>query len=131
VTVWLALLIVIAFVVAILFAIAHVAGAKSPVTSKLSAPCPICAGKEIYLSGKAYECASCHSVLRVAITSQTLWAIPTLVGMSAVILLTIPLQKSGVLSGVWLAASRGGLAALAFGVAARVFIRGLKYRVRS
>jgi hypothetical protein len=52
-----------------------------------------------------------------------------MVGMCAVILLTVPLERSGVLSGVWLAASRGGLVALAFGVTARVFIRGLKYRV--
>ena len=131
VPVWFALLFIIAAVAAIIFAIAHVAGPKSPVPSKLSAPCPICGGKEIYLAGKVYECANCHSVLRVAITSQSLWAVPILVGMCAVILLTVPLQRFGLLSGVWLAASRGGLAALAFGVTARAFIRGLKYRVRS
>jgi predicted neutral ceramidase superfamily lipid hydrolase len=130
-TVWLALVLVTAFVVAVVFAMAHVAGPKAPVPSKLLAPCPVCSGKEIYLTGKVYECANYHSVLRVAITSRSLWAIPTLVGMCAVILLTVPLQRSGILSGMWLAASRGGLAALAFGVSARVFIRGLKYRVPS
>jgi hypothetical protein len=96
--------------------------------SILSAPCPICAGRAIFRTGNVYECANCHSALKVAITSRSLWAIPTLVGMCAVLLLTVPLEQSGFLSGVWLAAIRGGLAALAFGLTARVFIRGLKYR---
>ena len=86
-------------------------------------------GKTILLTGKLYECANCHSILRVAITSRSLLAIPTVLGMCAVMLLTIPLERAGFLSGVWLAATRGGLAALAFGFSARVFIQGLKYRV--
>jgi hypothetical protein len=127
--IWVALLLIVAFVVAILVAIAHVAGPKNATPSRLSAPCPVCMGKTILLTGKVYECANCHSILKVAITPRSLLAIPTVLGMCAVMLLTIPLERSGFLSGVWLAASRGGLAALAFGLSARVFIQGLKYRV--
>jgi len=127
--IWVGLLLIVTFVIAILIAIAHVAGPKNSTPSRLSAPCPVCTGKTILVIGKIYECANCHSALRVAITSRSLLAIPTALGMCAVILLTIPLERSGFLSGVWLAASRGGLAALAFGLSARVFIQGLKYRV--
>jgi hypothetical protein len=45
-----------------------------------------------------------------------------------VILLTVPLERSGFLSGMWLAVIRGALAALAFGLSAGVFVRGLNYR---
>jgi len=127
--IWVALLLIVTFIIAILIAIAHVAGPKSPTSSRLSAPCPVCMGETILLTGKVYECANCHSVLTVAITPRSLLAIPTVLGMCAVMLLTIPLERSGFLSGVWLAASRGGLAALAFGLSTRVFIQGLRYRV--
>jgi hypothetical protein len=127
--IWVALLLIVTFVIAILVAIAHVAGPKNPTPSRLLASCPVCMGKTILLTGKIYECANCHSILRVAITSRSLLAIPTVLGMCAVMLLTIPLERAGFLPGVWLAASRGGLVALAFGLSARVFIRGLKYRV--
>jgi hypothetical protein len=128
---WFVLFLIIVFLSAIVFAIAHVAGPKTPVPSKLSTPCPVCGGNEIYLTGKVYECANCHAALRISISSQSLWAIPILIGMCFAILLTVPLQRSGALSGVWLAASRGGLGALAFGLSARAIIRGLKYRVVS
>jgi hypothetical protein len=99
------------------------------VPSKLSAPCPSCGGSAIFRTGNLYECADCHSALKVTITSRALWAIPTLAGMLAVFVLTVPLQRSGFLSGVWLAAIRGSLAALASALTVRVLIRGMKYRV--
>jgi hypothetical protein len=127
--IWVALLLIVAFVIAILIAIARVAGPNSPTSSRLSAPCPVCMGERILLTGKIYECTHCHSVLRVAVTPRSLLAIPTVLSMCAVMLLTIPLERYGFLSGVWLAAGRGGLAAFGFGLSARVFIQGLKYRV--
>jgi hypothetical protein len=129
--IWVPLLVIATFVIAILIAIAHVANPKMPTPSKWPGACPVCMGKTILQTGKVYECANCHSILRIAITRRSLWAIPTILGMCAVILLTIPLERSGFLSGVWLAASRGALTALAFGLSARVLIQGLKYRVAS
>jgi len=129
---WLVLLVVALIVGAILIAIARVArplAQQTPALSQLSACCPVCSGKTIYRTGKTYECANCHSALKMAFTLRSLWAIPVLFGTCAVLFLTVQLlHRSGLLSGVWLAAVLGGLTSLGFGLTMRACVRCFVYR---
>jgi hypothetical protein len=128
---WSVLLVVALIVGAILIAIARVArplAQQTPTLSQLSACCPVCSGKTIYRTGKTYECANCHSALKIAFTLHSLWAIPVLFAACAVMLLTVPLHRAGLLSGVWLAGVVGGLSALGFNLTMRTCMRGFVYR---
>jgi hypothetical protein len=120
---------VFAFVCALVFAIGKLSLPKKPVLSKLSAPCPVCAGKEIYQTGNTLECASCHSVLKVTINSRVLLVIPLLVGFAAAMFFVQFLERSGILAGVLLAGVRGALVASGFGFAIQTCARALSYRV--
>jgi hypothetical protein len=126
---WLPLAFVVIFVGGILFAISKVARPKTPVLSVVPAPCPVCAGSEIYRTGNTLECANCHSILKGAISSRALWIVPIMLGFLAAMYLTIPLQRYGFLTGVWLAAVRGGLAAGTLGLCAQTVKRSIRYRV--
>jgi hypothetical protein len=128
-SVWFVLLLIVLFVGGIVFAVSKVARRNTPVLSKLSAPCPVCGGKEIYQTGSILECASCHSVLKVTVNSRLLLVIPILLGLCAVMFLTQLLERSGTLSGLLLAMVRGALASLGFGSAIHATFRGLSYRV--
>jgi hypothetical protein len=128
---WSVLLVVALIVGAILITIARVArplAQQTPALSQLSACCPVCSGKTIYRTSKTYECANCHSALKMAFTLRSLWAIPVLFGACAVMLLTVPLHRAGLLSGVWLAGVVGGLSALGFSLTMRTYMRGFVYR---
>jgi hypothetical protein len=128
-SVWFGLLLIVLFVGGILFAISKVTRPKTPALSKLSARCPVCAGKEIYQTGTNLECASCHSVLKVTVSSRVLLVIPILLGLCAGMFLTRLLETSGILSGLSLAIVRGALASVGFGLTMHAGIRGLSYRV--
>lgn len=126
------MLLVVAFIVgAILIAIGRVARPRpqqTPALSRLPARCPVCSDTAIHRTGKAYECANCHSALKISFTLRSLWAIPVLFAACAVMLLTIPLHRAGLLSGVWLAGVVGGLSALGFNLTMRTCMRGFVYR---
>jgi hypothetical protein len=126
---WLGLSLILFGVCAIVFAIGRVSLPKKPVLSKLSAPCPVCAGKEVYQTGNSLECASCHTILKVKITSRVLWVIPILVAFAAAMFLIQFLEKSGLLTGLLLAGVRGAVVASGFGFAFQAGARGLAYRV--
>jgi hypothetical protein len=128
---WSALLVVALIVVAIVIAIARVARPPAQQTmslSKLTACCPVCSGKTIYRTGNTYECANCHSALKMAFSPRSLWAIPVLFAACAVMLITVPLHRAGFLSGIWLAGVVGGLSALGFNLTMRTYMRGFVYR---
>jgi hypothetical protein len=128
-SVWFGLLLIVLFVGGILFAISKVTRPKTPVLSKLSAPCPVCADKKIYQTGASLECASCHSVLKVTVNSRVLLVIPILLGFCAAMFLTRLLETSGILSGLSLAMVQGAVASVGFGFTLNAGIRGLSYRV--
>lgn len=129
---WSVVLVVALIVGAIVFAITRVTQPveqRKPVLSQLSACCPVCSERAIYRTGKTYECANCHSALKMAFTVRALWAIPVLFGACAVMLLIVPLHRAGLLSGIWLAGAVGGLSALGFSLTMRTYMRGFVYRL--
>jgi hypothetical protein len=128
-SVWFVLTLIVCLVGALLFAVFRAELPKTPAHSDLSARCPVCSGTAVIRTGKTYECANCHSALKITFTLRALWAIPVTLLTCAVALLAIPLHRTGWLSGVWLAAVIGGLSSLGFSLAMRMYMRGLAYSV--
>jgi hypothetical protein len=125
----LVLLLILLCLGAFFFVLFRMASRQTDVPSKYPAPCPVCGGKSICQMGKTYECTNCHSTLKLTFTPRALWSIPVLLGMVALMLLTVPLRRAGLLTGVWLAAAVGGLGSLGFSLSMQAFIRGMVYRL--
>jgi hypothetical protein len=127
--VWLLLLLIMLSVGALLFAISRAELPKTPVPSRLSGHCPVCLGTTVIRTGNTYQCATCHSALKITFTLRALWALPVSLSTCGVLFLAIPVHRAGWLSGVWLAGVIGGLSSLGFSLAMRTYMRGLVYRV--